>query len=396
MNSIITFYQGKAIFLFCSFIFFLIISLIIGFLFKTEQGSIISGEIISEIKDTIQSPCSGIIQEVYFKNGDEIKTGDKILEFTKDSIGINIQSIDNTISQVQQKRKTFLEVMNFIDYEYNYLIKQTRNEIEILEKEIAQHSLIISFYEEPYTRFDMSEIEVEKMRIELHKLESQKIKLLGYINEIQNDYDLQIMISKGYSSKNIDTAEFENILNQFDDDLLLLQEKKQELQGLQKNPYIIAESSGIINFYESYYYNETYKNVINENEIICTIHENEKFIVKGLVSDDDLPHIMIGDEVYIEIMAYNYREYGVVHGIIDKIYPIPITDIEMGTLYYVDISLPPISVPIFNGMQVSVRINLHEEQSFLKFLVQQSFDLNTETSLDSLNSFYFVERKELD
>ncbi len=394
MNELLSIFKKKIIIFFVSIIILFIIFILSLFLFKTEDSISIDGFLISKSKESIKSDINGVIENIFVKNGDFVKKDDVLFLYSSTSIKSAIIEVENQIIAKNSYKDTFQSLINYILFRYPIIINSYNADLEFYQKEARyrqqlylnmKNLSLIGAYSQ--SALEKAELDFEEIVFECKKIELKK-------QEEENNYRRNIEQLNNYGLIDLEKNSIDAILQLIDRDIFFLIHEKERLETVLNNPVVVAPCDGIINFYETYYYNEIEKLQITENEIICDIYLTGDYIVKGLVNNIHLPFIDVGQSVYIEVKAYEYNKYGFIQGTIDKIYTNPIKSDSGDVNYYIDIGFETISENLYNGLEVEIKIRLKKEMSLLEYFIYNT--LLDKDNFERNNNFYFIKRKILE
>jgi hypothetical protein len=392
MEKIFDVYKSKIQILFIIIVLLLFIFLLLLFLFKTEDSATIQGVIASDAKTTIKSQITGFIENIFIKNGAFVKAGDIIFKYSDNSLKSIISDYDYKLQDKINYKNTFQKLIHEVTQLYPLNKENLFNQIVTLDNEIAYYSDLYKKIEQSFLLGGDSKDTLLRTGMQLNKYIYEKKKLELDILYEDRYYDFNLNMLKNYGLFSLTDSETENVLDGINKDINYFLTEKEKYQKLLNDSFLRAPVDGIVNFYDSYYFNETEKNYITENEIICDIYSSSKYFVKALVDDIYLPFIDIDDTVYIEIKAYDYNKFGFIKGTIDQIYTAPIIDDEKKVKYYMDISFEEIDHSLFNGMEVDIKIKIHKEMSLFRYFIKNTL-LKDAYEKRTDNTIYFIERK---
>ncbi len=137
---------------------------------KTDQIIIANGELqpTSRIR-SIKLPISGVVEEVYVKEGNLVEKDEKLLKIDD---GLNIEIKKNLMNKISLKEE-----------ELKLKKSELENSILILKNEINEINTILSIEKENLEKFSSV---YEEGAISKIDYDAQKIKVLNYFNDLNN------------------------------------------------------------------------------------------------------------------------------------------------------------------------------------------------------------------
>lgn len=111
---------------------------------------------------------------------------------------------------------------------------------------------------------------------------------------------------------------------------------------------VTAETSGIVSLSDALYPGK----IVASGENVCVISkEQNKYIFKAYVADEDIVDIGVGDTVRLRLPGYDDTKYEYLDGTITEIGSLPVKAEGLGTVYPVDISVNGIPDDMKQGME---------------------------------------------
>lgn len=343
-----------------SIIIYIIASFIVGLLiwaciFKIDEVTLASGVIVpKEGVKVIDSNLNGMISDIYKKEGDKVKVGDKILELEN----INSKENEKTLEEEININKLELEIINRkIDekslsgvYELFDLDRNKKEEIKMRES-----------IEEESKRKDIQEYNEGIVEIEENIRENEE-----QINELTTKYEEMDDVEKFISGKNLlsqikDKKEnIENLKKRIEDNKYNQSErlKKNKLELIQKRNSLIETIDNVQNNLDRTYLNNkkytitspitgviqkmnynTIGSYINQSKGIAEVVPSEtEFQMETYISNADVAKVQVGQDVTIKMNSFDYQIYGTLTGKIDYIYPNATVDDNNNYVYKAIIS----------------------------------------------------------
>ena len=361
---------------------------ILMILYKTEESALGNGQIISSERNIIKSKITGNIEKYFVKNGAELKKGELIFKYSDESIKSSIIETGQKISSLMEERETLLSLNEYKEKNYASNSRILENERTVIlskynyQKEYIDKSLIL--YEAGY----ISKSQLDEELLILEELKQDLDKIAIKIKEEENTK------SNTERKLNVLGNKYSNDMDSLDNQIGYFVNLREELELLSKDPFVKSPFDGIISFYDTHYYNDIADIYLSFDDNICDIFSDDSFIIKGQIKDKYLPFIKIGDGVTVEVAAYDRNKYGIINGIINEIYPIPIKNENDEIInYYVDIYIPDIKTVLYNGLSVTIHYKLNKKMNMLYYFIKKSI-LN-DKSLGNKGTIYFLQRKDM-
>ena len=256
---------------------------------KTDQIVIANGELqpTSRIR-SIKLPISGVVEEVYVKEGNLVKKDEKLLKIDD---GLNIEIKKNLINKISLKEE-----------ELKLKKSELENSILILKNEINEINTILSIEKDNLEKFSSV---YEEGAISKIDYDAQKIKVLNYFNDLNNK-EILTEVKKSELSQEIKFIQ-DNLLNY-----------KNQLEEIQENlKYSLIKSPIAGYVYEIKAKDKGF--VIDSNQDILKIVPAENLEAVIFINSKDIGFVMAGQEVELSIDSYPASDFGGVDGIISLI-----------------------------------------------------------------------------
>ena len=256
---------------------------------KTDQIVIANGELqpTSRIR-SIKLPISGVVEEVYVKEGNLVKKDEKLLKIDD---GLNIEIKKNLINKISLKEE-----------ELKLKKSELENSILILKNEINEINTILLIEKDNLEKFSSV---YEEGAISKIDYDAQKIKVLNYFNDLNNK-EILTEVKKSELSQEIKFIQ-DNLLNY-----------KNQLEEIQENLKYSLIKSPIA----GYIYQIKAKDkgfVIDSNQDILKIVPEENLEAVIFINSKDIGFVMAGQDVELSIDSYPASDFGGVDGIISFI-----------------------------------------------------------------------------
>ncbi len=322
---------------------------------KTDQIVIANGELQPTTRvRSIKLPISGVVEEVYVKEGNLVEKDEKLLKINDD---LNIETKQNLINKISLKEE-----------ELKLKKAELENSVLILKNEINEINSVLSIERDNLDKFSSVYDEGAISKIDY---DAQKIKVLNYLNDLTNK---KILIK-------VKTSELSQEIKFIQDNLFNYKTQLEEIEDILKYSIIKSPIAGYV-----YEINAKDKGfVIGANQDILKIVPQENLEALVFVNSKDIGFILTGQEVELNIDSYPAADFGGVDGIISFISANSrkINDRDNNLFYEVKVTLnnqlielnSGKNLPLKPGMSLSANIKLRR-LSYLQLL----FNLFTDKS----------------
>ena len=322
---------------------------------KTDQIVIANGELQPTTRvRSIKLPISGVVEEVYVKEGNLVEKDEKLLKINDD---LNIETKQNLINKISLKEE-----------ELKLKKSELENSVLILKNEINEINSVLSIERYNLNKFSSVYDEGAISKIDY---DAQKIKVLNYLNDLTNK---KILIK-------VKTSELSQEIKFIQDNLFNYKTQLEEIEEILKYSIIKSPIAGYV-----YEINAKDKGfVIGANQDILKIVPQENLEALVFVNSKDIGFILTGQEVELNIDSYPAADFGGVDGIISFISANSrkINDSDNNLFYEVKVTLDNQlielnsgkNLPLKPGMSLSANIKLRR-LSYLQLL----FNLFTDKS----------------
>ncbi len=322
---------------------------------KTDQIVIANGELQPTTRvRSIKLPISGVVEEVYVKEGNLVQKDEKLLKINDD---LNIETKQNLINKISLKEE-----------ELKLKKSELENSVLILKNEINEINSVLSIERYNLNKFSSVYDEGAISKIDY---DAQKIKVLNYLNDLTNK---NILIK-------VKTSELSQEIKFIQDNLFNYKTQLEEIEDILKYSIIKSPIAGYV-----YEINAKDKGfVIGANQDILKIVPQENLEALVFVNSKDIGFILTGQEVELNIDSYPAADFGGVDGIISFISANSrkINDTDNNLFYEVKVTLnnqlielnSGKNLPLKPGMSLSANIKLRR-LSYLQLL----FNLFTDKS----------------
>ncbi len=321
------------------FIIFIIFGLIIGWavVAKVDLTVQAPGEIVvNTYKKTIAHPRGGLIEEIYVKEGEYVKKGDKLLKIKSDQLISQLYANKANYVQLLAQKERIEAELNHTTPKFNKIIpedikakefltyrnrifnlKQTikslelqiqaqKESIESLKDILKTKENLLKSYKEEYKN---KQSLYEKGFIDKNKIlgiNRQIIQLQGDINNIKNqiaqkksqinELKTKIELTKSNYKKELLTQ-----LKQIETQLPNIKAKIQTLEDEIKNNIIAAPSNGIVTDMQVHSAGELIK---PNTPILYIVPKTTTYFIIARVSPTDIDKVKVGEKADINFPSY--------------------------------------------------------------------------------------------
>lgn len=221
-----------------------------------------SGEVQPEFEQVMTSPLSAILQQVYFRAGDPLKAGEKILELDKEFTRIEFEKQKD---QLELKRNGIVRIKleldkSFYDIQIQDSIKAYR--INSLQADMVNAKRLFKAGGGTREAIEQAETNLQVAQLEKRQLE----------NDIRSR---QAVMRTSIRESEITASIQEKELSEFERKL--------------RQANIVAARSGVLT-----YVNTNLGAKVNEGDILARIADLGSFKILGSISDNYLPQLHAG------------------------------------------------------------------------------------------------------
>ena len=362
----------------------------------------------------IQNLEGGIVSAILLNEGDNVKKGDTIYNlsnafFSADSITKEIDLL--TFQAILIRLDALIENKTVVDFpeELKQKIPEiVENETKIFYEDLENNQRKIEIARDQFNQKDYklreTKIRFNNLSIELNlAMENMKIldELLNkkvasrkeYIAELSKKQSIVTQIEETRNSipilqeeleearKKIASAESENkskLLSKYTEvktEINKLVEKNKANADREQRKSVISPVNGIIN--KLYFYTEG--GIVKPGDKLAEITPIEdNLTIEAKIKSSDRAFIWEGQDVSIEITAYDFSRYGLLNGRLISISPDSFED-KNGSIYYIakinaDVNSFGEELPILPGMVANVNI-LTGKKTVLEYILKPLKDI---------------------
>ncbi len=362
----------------------------------------------------IQNLEGGIVSAILVNEGDNVKKGDTIYNlsnafFSADSITKEIDLL--TFQAILIRLDALIENKTVVDFpeELKQKIPEiVENETKIFYEDLENNQRKIEIARDQFNQKDYklreTKIRFNNLSIELNlAMENMKIldELLNkkvasrkeYIAELSKKQSIVTQIEETRNSipilqeeleearKKIASAESENkskLLSKYTEvktEINKLVEKNKANADREQRKSVISPVNGIIN--KLYFYTEG--GIVKPGDKLAEVTPVEdNLTIEAKIKSSDRAFIWEGQDVSIEITAYDFSRYGLLNGKLISISPDSFED-KNGSIYYIakinaDVNSFGEELPILPGMVANVNI-LTGKKTVLEYILKPLKDI---------------------
>ena len=362
----------------------------------------------------IQNLEGGIVSAILVNEGDNVKKGDTIYNlsnafFSADSITKEIDLL--TFQAILIRLDALIENKTVVDFpeELKQKIPEiVENETKIFYEDLENNQRKIEIARDQFNQKDYklreTKIRFNNLSIELNlAMENMKIldELLNkkvasrkeYIAELSKKQSIVTQIEETRNSipilqeeleearKKIASAESENkskLLSKYTEvktEINKLVEKNKANADREQRKSVISPVNGIIN--KLYFYTEG--GIVKPGDKLAEITPIEdNLTIEAKIKSSDRAFIWEGQDVSVEITAYDFSKYGLLKGKLLSISPDSFED-KNGSIYYIakinaDVNSFGEELPILPGMVANVNI-LTGKKTVLQYILKPLKDI---------------------
>ena len=362
----------------------------------------------------IQNLEGGIVSAILLNEGDNVKKGDTIYNlsnafFSADSITKEIDLL--TFQAILIRLDALIENKTVVDFpeELKQKIPEiVENETKIFYEDLENNQRKIEIARDQFNQKDYklreTKIRFNNLSIELNlAMENMKIldELLNkkvasrkeYIAELSKKQSIVTQIEETRNSipilqeeleearKKIASAESENkskLLSKYTEvktEINKLVEKNKANADREQRKSVVSPVNGIIN--KLYFYTEG--GIVKPGDKLAEITPIEdNLTIEAKIKSSDRAFIWEGQDVSIEITAYDFSRYGLLNGKLISISPDSFED-KNGSIYYIakinaDVNSFGEELPILPGMVANVNI-LTGKKTVLEYILKPLKDI---------------------
>lgn len=363
----------------------------------------------------LQNLEGGIISNIHLKEGDNVKVGDIIYTLSNEFFTADLitKKLDLLVYQVILERLEASidekEEIVFSEELRKKIPDIVQNETKIFYEDLENSKSKVAIAQDQYNqkeyklkeaqiRYENLEIELnlaqENMRILDELLKKKVVSKKEYISELAKKQNIVTKIEETRNSlpilkeeleeskKRINSVKFElrtKLLNKYSEvknEINKLNEKNKANVDREQRKQVISPVNGIINKLNFY----TIGGIVKPGDIMAEITPIEDSLtIEAKIKSSDRAFIWPGQNVSVEITAYDFSKYGLLNGKLISISPDSFED-KMGNVYYIakieaDTNEFAPDLPILPGMVSNINV-LTGKKTILEYLLKPLKDVS--------------------
>jgi len=296
----------------------------------------------------MRSPVSGIIDTIYFKEGDQVLKSSLLLKI-HDPFLVEKQHLNE--SEILQY-KDFIHDLNLLGPDAINSIRQ----ISVLKSQLYRQQVLrfISHSEE-------LESQLSKARHEIRlneKLAKEKVISPKELYDLQMQEQRLVWVKERFRREQLTNWQVE--LAKYTSDLKQCLSKREELNQQNFSNHIRAPVSGRIQEFAVRYSG----NMVQSGDLICSISPEGQLIGECYVLNKDIGMLITGQPVRFQIDALNYNYFGMATG---KIFSIENDFIllDKTPVFKVRCQLNEKELKLYNGYRGELKKGMHFQARFI-------------------------------
>lgn len=314
-------------YIFLGIICLLITGLIILFLFLGDytHRETVTGVIIPSngVVNITSGKSSGVITEIYVRQGESVKSGSKLFKVINDSSIDGTGSVQDIVNgnikkqikemskEIDDNKKLLNKELKSVNTTLSLLYKkkeETIDQIKTVSNKVEEDKKFISLISGVYKKKYISELDMRQQKIQysndVQNLKSLNIQLIETIKQIKdNEYKITSLPLE-YSIKN---GQISNRINEMNSTISQNSSDRENI--------ITSKTDGVVSsilFYRG-------QNISSGETIISLLPNDSFFIAELFVPSNAMGFIKEGNKVVLRYQAYPYQKFGQQYG---KIYQI--------------------------------------------------------------------------
>lgn len=287
----------------------------------------------------------GVIREIHYFENKEVKKGEVLYVVDTTSLKLQKETLENTLFELQNDIKELKILEKSVKDEVNYFSSNKAKYFNKYQHYISrQEQLKIEYYQmnNKYNNsiaLGESFISVETLKEYRSKLESIKATISTNKNEI---------LFSTVSERTLKEEELIKLINQ-----------KKELEKNIGESKVIASIDGYIQVIKEFNKGD----FINPNvEVLRIIPKDSKLKMEISIDNKDISHVRPGVKAKLRLLAFPYKEYGVIEGEIVNIGEDAIVDTQNNRMTYkAEASIPTETLYNREGKEGRLKVGMMSE-----------------------------------
>lgn len=247
-------------------------------------------------KTDITATISGIINEVYVREGQKVKKGDILLRFRASSSHEKIAYQDNRLKDFEDHISD-LKVLSHGGKPSVFRSPTRLQEYQLFVSKEQELQVAVEQARREHNRekmlFDKSLVSEEEYEKYLFTYQSKKEELASLINSQLSTWQ----------------TELNNYQNQFKEMQSAQKQEKAEIKDMYE---IRSPVDGTVEQFSGIYRGSS----VQTGQSICNVSPDSAVYVEAYVSPNDIGYISVGMPIKAQITSFNYNEWGTIKGVV--------------------------------------------------------------------------------
>lgn len=251
----------------------------------------------------ITAPITGELISIHFKENQKVIKGDTLLIFDYTTIE---KEIDTKVFDINRNENYISDLNTLIDL-------HTLNKSEQIKLRTTPFLKEYNLFLERLGELNfLSELAHKQLKRDKMLHEKELISIKEYE---KTEYEFNRAVSKKKQLFKTTKSDWDIKLKNYEQESRYLNVELEKLIELKRKYFVIAPIEGTIQEMEGVQPNS----YLVQNQLIANISPNDSLIAEIYVSPKDIGFIREGQNINILMDAYNYREWGLVKGIVHDI-----------------------------------------------------------------------------
>lgn len=310
------------------------------------------GMVTAEVKTNIMSNVTGSINNVYIKEGKEVKSGEVLLTINPVEPNLQLDQLNAQISYDNKRIELLKRAEQNAENDTNNFDKNSSDEIEF------------------YNRLQNGYVKKDEYKVDENSLKAQ-----GYNDDQIKQYKDQQAVK--LNELHYDTVlSFTNEKNQLESEKSKLDAQKAALEKGLKEYKITAEKDGKVHLAAALQNGM----VLQQGNLLGSISNSDGgLVIQASISSQERPMVNVGEEVSLAIAGLNQAEYGTLKGKVISIDQDANVNSEKGNVYF-NLKIKPKTTFLKNkkgnkvkltlGMVAEARVK-YEKITYMKYFLEQ-------------------------
>lgn len=259
----------------------------------------------------------GIIKEMYYSEGKEVKKGEVLYVVDTTSLKLQKETLENTLSELQSDIEELKILEKSVKDEVSYFSSSKAKYFNKYQHYISRQEQLNIEYSQINSKYYNNK-ELGENFVSSETLKEYKSKLESIMATISTNKN-EILFST-VSERTLKEEEFLKLINQ-----------KKELEKNIGESKVIAPINGYVQVIKEFNKGD----FINPNvEVLRIIPKDSKLKMEISIDNKDISHVKQGVKAKLRLLAFPYKEYGVIEGEIVNIGEDAIVDTQNNRMTY--------------------------------------------------------------